>query len=158
MNINFDITNDTINYMCSRGKEPKATLHYLLRCNLYSIYRLELLNNVSALNRSLKNSLEEKLLKILLYAAEDLTSQSNSEILKCTIKFIKKSDCFSGPLSLSQFLFYFFFSLSIQYLIFLYVLCFLCSIYVQNLQQAVYVFCKFSVLCCFIYFLFLNYL
>ena len=117
MNINFDITNDTINYMCSRGKEPKATLHYLLRCNLYSIYRLELLNNVSALNRSLKNSLEEKLLKILLYAAEDLTSKSNSEILKCTIKFIKKSDCFSGPLSLSQFLFYFFFSLT-KYLVF----------------------------------------
>ena len=93
--------NDKINPMCSCGKEPETTLHYLLRCDLYSIYRLELLNDVCALNGSLKNSSEEKLLKILLYGAEDFTSQLNSEILKCTIKFIKKSDRFSGPLSLS---------------------------------------------------------
>ena len=32
---NFD---DIINPMCSCGKEPKTTLHYLLRCDLYSIY------------------------------------------------------------------------------------------------------------------------
>ena len=76
--------------MCSCGKEPETTLHYLLRCDLYSIYRLELLNDVCALNGSLKNSSEEKLLKILLYGAENFTSQMNSEILKCRIKFIKK--------------------------------------------------------------------
>ena len=89
---------DIINPMCSCSKEPEATLHYLLRCNLYSIYRLELLNDVFALKGSLENSLEEKLLRILLYGAEDFTSQMNSEILKCTVKFIKKTDRFSGPL------------------------------------------------------------
>ena len=78
--------------------EPETTLRYLLNCNLYSIYRLELLNDICALNRSLKNSSEEKLLKILLYEAEDFTSQMKSEILKCTVKFIKKTDLFSGPL------------------------------------------------------------
>ena len=93
--------NDINNLMCSCGKETETTLHYLLRCDIYSIYRLELLNDICALNESLKNSSEEKLLKILLYGAEDFTSQLNSEILKCTIKFIKKSDRFSGPLSLS---------------------------------------------------------
>ena len=31
---------------------------------------------------------------------------------------------------------------------------FLCSIYVQNLQQAVYGFCKFCVLCCVVLFTF----
>ena len=36
--------NDIINPMCSCGKEPKTTLRYLLRSDLYSIYRLELLN------------------------------------------------------------------------------------------------------------------
>ena len=66
--------NDVINPMCSCGKEPETILHYLLRCDLYSIYRLELLNDVCALNGSLKNSSEEKLLKILLYGAEDFTS------------------------------------------------------------------------------------
>ena len=64
---------DTINPMCSCGKEPETTLHYLLRCDLYSIYRLELLNDICALNRSLENSSEEKRLKTLLYRAEDFT-------------------------------------------------------------------------------------
>ena len=86
--------------MCSCRKEPETTLRYLLRCDLYSIYRLELLNDVCALNESLKNSSEEKL-ENFTYGVEDFTSQLNSEILKCTIKFIKKSDRFSGPLSLS---------------------------------------------------------
>ena len=46
--------NDAINPMCSCGKEPETTLHYLLRCDFYSIYRLELLNDICALNHSLK--------------------------------------------------------------------------------------------------------
>ena len=72
---------DTINPMCSCGKEPETTLYYLLRYDLYSIYRLELLNDICALNMSLKNSSEEKPLKTLLYGAEDFTSQMSSEIL-----------------------------------------------------------------------------
>ena len=81
--------NDTINSMCV--KEPEATLHYLLRCNFYSIYRLELLNDICVLNHSLKNVLEENYLKVLLYRAEEFSFKINSEILKCTIKFIKKT-------------------------------------------------------------------
>ena len=65
-------------------------LHYLLRYDLYSIYRLELLNDICTLNESLKNFSEENLLKILLYGVEGFTSRMNSEILKYTIKFIKK--------------------------------------------------------------------
>ena len=76
--------------MCSCGKESEITLYYLLRCDRYSIDRLELLNDIITLSRSLKNSSEEKLLKILNYGEEDFTSQMNSEILKCTITFIKK--------------------------------------------------------------------
>ena len=118
--------------MCSSGKEPEATLHYLLRCDLYSIYRLELLNDICALNESLKNFSEENLLKILLYGAEDFTSQMNSEILKCTINLLKKQ------IALMALYFFpsFFVSLS-KYLVFnvfyMYFM-FLCSIYVQNLR------------------------
>ena len=92
--------------MCSCGKEPETTLHYLLRCDFYSIYRLELLNDICALNHSLKNNSEENLLKVLLYEAEEFSFKINSEILKCTIKFIKKkkTDRFSVPLFRFQFL------------------------------------------------------
>ena len=47
--------NDIVNPMCSCGKEPETSVHYLLRCGLYSIYWLELLNDICALNKSLKN-------------------------------------------------------------------------------------------------------
>ena len=87
--------------MCSCGKEPETTLHYLMRCDFHSIYRLELLNDICALNHSLKNIWEEKLLKVLLYGAQEISFKINSEILKRTIKFIKKTDRFSGPLFLS---------------------------------------------------------
>ena len=63
--------NDTINPICSCGKEPETTLHYLFRCDFYSIYRLELLNDICTLNHTVKNISEENLLKVLLYGAED---------------------------------------------------------------------------------------
>ena len=71
MNINFEITNDTINPMRSCGKEPEATLHYLLRCDFYSIYRPELLKKISG----------EKLLALILYEAEEFSYKINSEML-----------------------------------------------------------------------------
>ena len=82
--------NDTIIPMSSCRKEPETTLHYLLHSDFYSIYRIELLNDICALTNFLKNIVEENLLKVLLYGAEECSSKINSEILKCTIKFIKK--------------------------------------------------------------------
>ena len=64
--------------MCSCGKDPETTLYYHLRCDLYLIYRPELLNDICDLNKFLKNSSEKNLLKILLYGAEDFTSHLNS--------------------------------------------------------------------------------
>ena len=72
--------NDTINPMCLCGKEPETTLHFLLRCDFYSIYRLELLNDICALNHSLKNTSEENLVKVLLYGTEEFCFKINSEI------------------------------------------------------------------------------
>ena len=69
--------------MCPCGKEPETTLHYLLRCDVYSICRLEFLNDICALNHSLKNIWDENLLKVLLYVAEEFFFKISSEILKC---------------------------------------------------------------------------
>ena len=87
--------------MCSFGKEREATLHSLLHCDFYSRYRLEVLNYICELNHSLKNTSEENLLKVLLYGAEEFCFKINSEVLKCTIKFIKNAFRFSGSLFLS---------------------------------------------------------
>ena len=78
--------NDTINPMCSCGKEPETTLHYLLRCDFYSIYRLELLNDICALNHSLKNILKEHTLWSIRIFFQDYF-----RILKCSNKICQKN-------------------------------------------------------------------
>ena len=78
--------------MCSSGLEPVTTLHYLLRCNLYSDLRTELLNDICALNPILKKLSHEKLFNILLYGSEDFSFNTN------TIKFVETSEGFIGPL------------------------------------------------------------
>ena len=83
--------NDMVDPMCTCGLEPEATLHYLLRCSIYSAQRQEVLNNVCVLNSSLKNYSNEKLLNILLYGSENFNCNMNKDILKATIKFLKIS-------------------------------------------------------------------
>ena len=84
--------------MYSCGLEPKITLRYLLRRNLYSDLRTELLNDICALNPTLNNLSHEKLLNILLYESEDFSFKTNKKIIKSTIKFLKTSERFIGPL------------------------------------------------------------
>ena len=84
--------------MSSCGLEPETTLHYLLLYNLYSDLRTELLNDICALNPTLKNLCHEKLLNILLYGLEDFNFKTYKKIIKFTIKFLKTSERFIGPL------------------------------------------------------------
>ena len=84
--------------MCSCGLEPKTMLHYLLRWNLYSDLRTELLNDISALNPILEKLSHEKLLNIFLYSSEDVIFNTNKKIVKSTITFLKTSERFIGPL------------------------------------------------------------
>ena len=88
----------TIDPMCSCGLEPKTMLHYLLRWNLYSDLRTELLNDISALNPILEKLSHEKLLNIFLYSSEDVIFNTNKKIVKSTITFLKTSERFIGPL------------------------------------------------------------
>ena len=83
--------------MCTCGLEPETTLHYLLRCSLFCTQRLELLNNIFILNPSIKNYSNEKLLNVLLYGSEDFKWNLNKEILKATIKLLKRSERFNDP-------------------------------------------------------------
>ena len=87
----------TIDPMCGSCPEPETTLHYLLRCNLYSDLRTELLNDICVLNPILKKLSHEKLLNILLYESEDFSFKTNKKIIKLTIKFLKTSERFIGP-------------------------------------------------------------
>ena len=88
----------TIDPLCRCGLERETTLHYLLGCNLYSDLRTELLNDVCALNPTLKNLSHEKLLNILLYGSENFSFNTTKKIVKSTIKSLKTSERFICPL------------------------------------------------------------
>ena len=88
----------TIDPMCSCGLEPETMLHYLLRWNLYSDLWTELLNDICALNPILEKLFHEKLLNIFLYSSEDVSFNTNKKIVTSTIKFLKTSERFIGPL------------------------------------------------------------
>ena len=45
----------------------ETTIHYFLRCRLYSVQRVELVNSVYKLDSTLQNSSEDHLLTVILY-------------------------------------------------------------------------------------------
>ena len=89
---------DTINLMCSCGCEPETTDHYLLRCKLYTDLRLDHLNDIYTINQSLKNFSEDQLVNVLLFGSENFTLDSNANILRRTIKFLKATERFNSLL------------------------------------------------------------
>ena len=67
--------NDTTN----RDADIEATIHYLLRCGLYPVQRVELLNGVYKLDLTPQNSSEDQLLTILLYGSENFALNVNKK-------------------------------------------------------------------------------
>ena len=86
--------------MCKCCLEIETTLHFFLRCRLYSTIRTELLDDIYTVDSSLTNYPDEKLLNILLYKSENFSVKANQSILKSTIKFLKSSERFDDPLLL----------------------------------------------------------
>ena len=89
---------ETVDPMCKCGVEIETTLHFLLRCRLYSNIRTKLLDDIYTVHSSLTNYPDEKLLNILLYGSEYFSVKTNQSILKSTIKFLKSSERFDDPL------------------------------------------------------------
>ena len=70
----------------------------LLRCKLYTDLRLDLLNDIYiyTINQSLKNFSEEQLVNVLLFSSENFTLDTNANILRRTIEFLKATDRFNS--------------------------------------------------------------
>ena len=72
--------NDTTNPMRNCGAATETTIHYLLRCRLDSLQKVELPCSVYKLDSTLQNSSEGQLLTVLLYGSEKYAVTS---ITKC---------------------------------------------------------------------------
>ena len=80
--------------MCNCIAATKITIHYLLRYQLYSVPRVELIDGVHKFDSTLQNSSENQLLTALLYGSEKYASNVNKEILRLTISYLKASQRF----------------------------------------------------------------
>ena len=87
---------DTIHSMCLINDGIEDTEHFLLSCHLYDVQRHALLGTVSEilLSEGLSNLSNEALLKVLLYGDGRLSTYSNSQIIKATLKYIHASQRF----------------------------------------------------------------
>ena len=53
--------------MCNFGAATETAIHYLLRCQLYSVQRAELLNGIYKLDSKFQNSSKDQLLTDFLW-------------------------------------------------------------------------------------------
>ena len=86
MSLNFS---DTINPISNCGAATETTIHYLLRCQIYSAQKVGLFNGVNKLDPSFHNSPEDQLLIVLLYGSEKVALNVNKEIIRLTISYLK---------------------------------------------------------------------
>ena len=84
--------------MCCCGFEPETTDHYLLHCKLYTDLRLNLLNDIYTINQSLNFFYEDQLVNVLLFGSDNFTLDTNANILRCTIEFLKATKRFNSLL------------------------------------------------------------
>ena len=78
---------ETVDPMCKCGVEIETTLHFLLRCRLYSNIRTKLLDDIYTIHSSLTNYPDEKLLNILLYGSEYFSVKTNQSNLSLQSNF-----------------------------------------------------------------------
>ena len=90
--------NDTINPICNCSAPSERTLHYLLRCRLYSVPRAELFDGAYKLDSTLQNSVT----KSFLHGSEKYALNVNKEIIRLFNSYLKASKCFVQPLFYQQ--------------------------------------------------------
>ena len=87
---------DTFDPMCLSGDGIESTQHYLLHCQNYAAFRVDLFHRVSVLiNTNLHNFSDEDAERILLFGHNIATNITNNRILKETILFIRNTNRFT---------------------------------------------------------------
>ena len=84
--------------MCICGFELETADHYFLHCKLYTDLSLDLLNDKCTINQSLRNFSEEQLVNVLLFSSKNSPLDTNTNILRRTIEFLKATERFDSLL------------------------------------------------------------
>ena len=88
----------TVNPFCLCNAETEITSHYLLRCPLFSVQRMKLLESHSNLDNTLLNHCDDDIVNILLYGSSRYSFSTNNKILSLTAEFSESTKRFHKPL------------------------------------------------------------
>ena len=91
---------DTVNPLCPCSLEPESVSHFFLRCHSYTNPRKNLKNELQKIDKNILKLSDDSLTKVLLYGDAKFSSKKNSQILNCSIDYIKVSKRFEIPLSM----------------------------------------------------------
>ena len=89
---------DTLNPLCSCGKEVETTFHFLLSCSNYSDERLTLLSKIRNINPNILENTSSQITRFFLYGDKNFTASTNFTILSSTIEYILATKRFDEPL------------------------------------------------------------
>ena len=89
---------DTLNPLCSCGKEVETTFHFLLSCPNYSDERLTLLSKIRNINSNILENTNSQITRFFLYGDKNFTASTNFVILNSTIEYMLATKRFDEPL------------------------------------------------------------
>ena len=89
---------DCLNPLCLCGLEIEDTIHYLLHCQYFFEYRINLINSVRSVSENFESFSDNDKRDVLLYGDPRFDTNKNKLILESTITYTKNTDRFSGSL------------------------------------------------------------
>ena len=88
---------ECVNPLCSCSLQVESVSHFLLHCHYFTDIRKTLFNELQSIDENILNQSNNETVELLLYGSNKFKFQQNCNILK-SIKFIIKSERFSGSL------------------------------------------------------------
>ena len=92
---------DTLNPLCSWGKEVETSFHFVLSYPSYSDERFTLLSKIQNINPNILHNIISHITQVFLYGDKNFTASTTFIILRSTIQYIWASKWFDEPFTLS---------------------------------------------------------
>ena len=89
---------DCVNPLCSCSLEVESVPHFFLHCHYFTDIRKTLFHELQAVDKNILNQSDNEIVELLLYGSGKFKLQQNCSILRSSIKFIIKSERFSGSI------------------------------------------------------------
>ena len=89
---------ECVNPLCSCSLQVESVPHFFLHYHYFTDIRKNLFNELESVDENILNQSDNEMVELLLYGSNKFKFQQNCSILKSSIKFIIKSERFSGSL------------------------------------------------------------